>query len=286
MHYAVFIICVAFSMVAISAAQEMPNTKNDTSSEINEVSKNSNAVNNTIKIGDKGTKVVSLQKILYKHGYYYGKIDGDFGPYTHKAVKILQSDNGLKTDGIVGKVTISVIKKLYSTDNDFKGILSNSKTTKSTDNSLSKKNNLVSNKDSSLSKKNNLVSNKDSSLSKKNSLASNKDNLISKKNNSVYNSSSSEKTHSQESSYDKSQSSRFTITIKSLPSAGGTGLPYVWTTNTWVDYCPLCGKYECLLINPKGVYESELTCKYCGADYCGSSGKDKAYKSRATLIRA
>lgn len=77
-----------------------------------------------------------------------------------------------------------------------------------------------------------------------------------------------------------------TITITSLPSASGTGLPYVWTTNTWKNYCPLCGKYGGLLINPKGVYEKEITCKYCDADYCGSSGKDKAYGSRATLIRA
>lgn len=77
-----------------------------------------------------------------------------------------------------------------------------------------------------------------------------------------------------------------TITIKSLPSAGGTGLPYVWTSNTWINECVLCGATGTLQINPKGTYEKELTCKRCDADYCGSSGRDKSYNCRATLTKA
>lgn len=54
-----------------------------------------------------------------------------------------------------------------------------------------------------------------------------------------------------------------------------SGLPYQWTFEEWFDYCPACGHYDCLLINPKGVPESELTCSRCGADYCGVTGLDK-----------
>lgn len=75
------------------------------------------------------------------------------------------------------------------------------------------------------------------------------------------------------------------ITIESLPSGKNTGMPYKWTLNTWDNFCPLCGKYDSLLINPKGVYENELTCKYCDADYCGSSGIDKSLKPRTKLIK-
>lgn len=50
---------------------------------------------------------------------------------------------------------------------------------------------------------------------------------------------------------------------------------YRWYYRVWVDYCPACGHYDCLLINPKGVPESELTCSVCGADYCGVTGLDK-----------
>ena len=77
-----------------------------------------------------------------------------------------------------------------------------------------------------------------------------------------------------------------TITITSLPSATATGLPYIWTTNTWENYCPLCGHYDTLTINPKRVFEQELTCSYCDADYCGSSGYDKNYNVRDVLIKA
>jgi hypothetical protein len=76
-----------------------------------------------------------------------------------------------------------------------------------------------------------------------------------------------------------------TITVESLPSGKNTGMPYKWSLNTWNNFCPLCGKYDCLLINPKGVYENELTCKYCDADYCGSSGIDKSSKPRTRLTK-
>ena len=43
----------------------------------------------------------------------------------------------------------------------------------------------------------------------------------------------------------------------------------------WIDYCPNCGHYNCLLINPKGTYEGELTCGVCDSDFDGCTGADK-----------
>lgn len=84
----------------------------------------------------------------------------------------------------------------------------------------------------------------------------------------------------------KEESKLPTITITAKPSAGGTGLSYKWYTTTWINYCPLCGHYNTLTINPKGVYERELTCSYCDADYCGASGKEKSYVCKGYLTKA
>ena len=140
LHYTLFIICVAFSMVTVSATSEMSNINdgksvNDTSSKSNNV-KNSVSINNTdttlynLSLGDNGTKVASLQKTLYKYGYYSGEIDGEFGPYTEQAVKLLQIDAGLNPDGYVGNLTSSVIDQLNTLlENDSQGVIGNSKKT-------------------------------------------------------------------------------------------------------------------------------------------------------------
>lgn len=54
-----------------------------------------------------------------------------------------------------------------------------------------------------------------------------------------------------------------------------SGYSYHWYHREWGDYCPACHHTDCLLVNPKGVPESELTCSVCGADYCGVTGLDK-----------
>jgi N-acetylmuramoyl-L-alanine amidase len=53
----------------------------------------------TLKKGDKGGDVKQLQKLIG------AKVDGDFGPATEKAVKLFQTKNKLKADGIVGAKT-------------------------------------------------------------------------------------------------------------------------------------------------------------------------------------
>ena len=57
-----------------------------------------------LKKGSKGDSVKKVQTLLGL------KADGDFGPGTEKAVKAFQSDNKLKTDGIVDSVTYKALK--------------------------------------------------------------------------------------------------------------------------------------------------------------------------------
>ena len=79
-----------------------------------------------------------------------------------------------------------------------------------------------------------------------------------------------------------------TITVKTYPSK--SGYEYKLTKHTWKNYCPLCKKKGTLTFNPKGTKEGEITCDKskggCDADYCGTSGKDKAKKVRAKLTPA
>jgi N-acetylmuramoyl-L-alanine amidase len=58
-----------------------------------------------IKYGATGKDVYELQGRLKFLGYYYGKVDGDFGYKTLGSVKWFQSQFGLKVDGIVGDKT-------------------------------------------------------------------------------------------------------------------------------------------------------------------------------------
>lgn len=61
----------------------------------------------TVRRGDKGNAVRSMQNLLLDRGYDLGKwgADGDFGAQTEKAVKQFQRDWGLKVDGVCGEQT-------------------------------------------------------------------------------------------------------------------------------------------------------------------------------------
>ena len=67
-----------------------------------------------------------------------------------------------------------------------------------------------------------------------------------------------------------------TITITARPSVRSK-YAYRWYTTTWVDYCPHCHRYNVLYNAHKyqARHEQELTCRRCGADYCGVVGKEK-----------
>ena len=48
---------------------------------------------------------IMLQLVLKNYGYYESKIDGQFGPASTLALKSYQKENGLISDGIIGKNT-------------------------------------------------------------------------------------------------------------------------------------------------------------------------------------
>lgn len=60
----------------------------------------------TLKKGNAGEIVITLQSLLVEKGYMdRNYVDGDFGPGTDTAVKQFQTDNSLTVDGIVGPAT-------------------------------------------------------------------------------------------------------------------------------------------------------------------------------------
>ena len=62
-----------------------------------------------IVLGDQGTNVLTMQKILQEAGYYAGHPDGQYGPATAAAVAQFQQENGLEPDGKLGAATITKI---------------------------------------------------------------------------------------------------------------------------------------------------------------------------------
>lgn len=60
--------------------------------------------------GDKGTSVSEIQNKLKELDYYsYPSITGYYGPVTEQAVRLFQSMNGLKADGITGAETMALL---------------------------------------------------------------------------------------------------------------------------------------------------------------------------------
>jgi len=58
-----------------------------------------------IRKGSKGDAVRKAQTNLNARGYYWGDVDGLFGPQTDSAVRWYQGGRGLAVDGIVGPRT-------------------------------------------------------------------------------------------------------------------------------------------------------------------------------------
>jgi hypothetical protein len=72
-----------------------------------------------------------------------------------------------------------------------------------------------------------------------------------------------------------------TVTLTSLPSSV-IKVPYKVYTNTFENYCPLCGATGNLRAGIKR--QDEITCLSCDADYC-VWGYDKTSKPRGYLIQ-
>lgn len=60
----------------------------------------------TLRKGDQGRDVVTMQQALAELGFLNGATDGNFGTGTETAVKNFQTANGLEADGIAGRMTL------------------------------------------------------------------------------------------------------------------------------------------------------------------------------------
>ncbi len=65
-----------------------------------------------LMIGSSGNDVKIVQNVLKLNGYYFGAVDGFFGPMTKVAVIQFQTNKGLPADGIVGKRTWHALSNL------------------------------------------------------------------------------------------------------------------------------------------------------------------------------
>jgi len=63
----------------------------------------------SIRKGDAGAIVQTIQQRLKKYGYFDGDVTTNFGSATESAVKAFQKNNGLTADGVVGKETYSLL---------------------------------------------------------------------------------------------------------------------------------------------------------------------------------
>ena len=63
----------------------------------------------SLKNGDTGADVKTLQKRLKELKYYKGTVDGKMGKSTVKALKAFQEANGLEADGVAGKATYAIL---------------------------------------------------------------------------------------------------------------------------------------------------------------------------------
>ena len=61
----------------------------------------------TLRVGSRGSQVLTLQSRLTALGYWLGKVDGQFGDLTRQAVVTIQKVAGLSRDGICGSLTWS-----------------------------------------------------------------------------------------------------------------------------------------------------------------------------------
>lgn len=68
----------------------------------------------TLKLGDTGSEVKSMQAALVTLGYLSGNADGNFGPKTQAAVKSFQRKNKLTSDGKAGNLTLTALYNLAS----------------------------------------------------------------------------------------------------------------------------------------------------------------------------
>ncbi|MFA7604050.1 MAG: N-acetylmuramidase domain-containing protein [Novosphingobium sp.] len=76
-----------------------------------------------LRLGSSGARVRELQHLLVRAGHSL-KIDGDYGPATHDAVRMFQMQNGLEVDGVAGPLTMASLDRYRQGATDRPGELS------------------------------------------------------------------------------------------------------------------------------------------------------------------
>ena len=66
----------------------------------------------TVRRGSRGDAAKAVQQRLKELGYYTGKVDGEFGSGSVKALQAFQQQNGLEADGVAGQGTYTVLFSL------------------------------------------------------------------------------------------------------------------------------------------------------------------------------
>ena len=74
------------------------------------------AESQTLRPGDSGSAVKSLQQTLKSLGLYTGSVDGVYGSSTTRAVKLLQKQKGLTQDGVAGSRTLAALSTAKKDD--------------------------------------------------------------------------------------------------------------------------------------------------------------------------
>lgn len=103
---------IVFSLIGCSKKQENPKQESESSSvelTLPQIPKLSGPYKPTNK---------DIQIALQNAGFYKGKIDGDIGPLTEKAIREFQAKHGLIVDGKVGPKTWAMLSKYLLTSKE------------------------------------------------------------------------------------------------------------------------------------------------------------------------
>ncbi|WP_079474748.1 C40 family peptidase [Marinococcus halophilus] len=90
---------ITFSKMNLGGSSSSSNVSSNSSGS------SSSSVSSSLRRGDRGSEVTSLQSTLKSKGFYNSSVDGVFGPVTDAAVKDFQRAAGIGVDGVVGPVT-------------------------------------------------------------------------------------------------------------------------------------------------------------------------------------
>ena len=109
------------TVAAVKAFQKKYNLTADgiagkeTLKKLDSVYENANSAkdDDSLRMGDSGSAVKSLQTKLKKLGYYNGTVDSTFGSGTYAAVRAFQQKNGLTADGVAGSETLKKLDSAY-----------------------------------------------------------------------------------------------------------------------------------------------------------------------------